>query len=238
MFSQLLKKPSIDWHGKYQAKLERSSHPVLLDFYSTPLPEKNTPINEIKFLAMDFETTGLDQNKDEIITVGIVPFDLNRIYLSQSKHWLVKPQRPLKESSIVIHGITHSDIMNAPSLSRYLDQIISSLKGYVVVAHYHSIERYFLSNAVKRQLGEEIEFPMIDTMATEEMIIRRDYGLISRLKGEPKPSVRLGAARSRYSLPPYSPHHALTDAIATAELFQAQISKHFETTTPIEQLWL
>ncbi len=238
MLSRLLKKPTIDWNGKYLAKCERARHPVLLDFYSAPLPERTTPINQIKFLALDFETTGLDRDKDEIITVGMVPFDLNRIYLNQARHWLVKPRKALKESSIVIHGITHNDIMNAPDLSLYLQQIIGAMKGYIVVAHYHAIERYFFSHAVKRQLGEEIEFPIVDTMQVEETIIRRHFGFMSRLKGEAKPSLRLGATRARYALPPYSPHHALTDAIATAELLQAQISQNFDPATAIEQFWL
>lgn len=238
MLSRLLQKPTIDWNGKYQAKRERTRHPILQDFYSAPLAERNTPLSEIKFVALDFETTGLDRDKDEIITVGLVPFDLNRIYLNQAQHWLVKPRRALKESSIIIHGITHTDIINAPDLSLYLQDIIRALQGYIVVAHYHSIERYFLSNAVKRLLGEEIEFPIVDTMVVEESIVNRRYGLMNRLKGESKPSVRLGATRERYSLPPYSPHHALTDAIATAELLQAQISKHFAPSLPIEQFWL
>ncbi|HAS3970887.1 TPA: 3'-5' exonuclease, partial [Vibrio cholerae] len=39
-------------------------------------------------------------------------------------------------------------------------------------------------------------------------------------------------------LPPYSPHHALTDAIATAELFQAQCAYHLPPHTAIQSLWL
>jgi len=39
-------------------------------------------------------------------------------------------------------------------------------------------------------------------------------------------------------LPTYPPHDALTDAIATAELLQAQIHHHFSPDTPIKKLWL
>ncbi|MEH6454201.1 MAG: 3'-5' exonuclease, partial [Psychromonas sp.] len=45
-------------------------------------------------------------------------------------------------------------------------------------------------------------------------------------------------SRLRYNLPTYAPHDALTDAIATAELFQAQIKYHFSEDTAIKTLWL
>lgn len=51
-------------------------------------------------------------------------------------------------------------------------------------------------------------------------------------------SIRLANTRSRYHLPTYPPHDALTDAIATAELLQAQIHYHFDGDTPIKKLWL
>ncbi len=238
MLSRLLKTPGIDWNGKQLAKRDRTSDSLLRDFYQAELPDKSTPISDIRFLAIDFETTGLDKDKDEIITIGVVPFDLNRIYLNQAQHWLVKPQKQLKESSIVIHGITHSDIMNAPDLSAYLPEILRAMQGYIVVAHYHIIERYFFSAAVKKRLGEEIEFPIVDTMEIEESIIKRGFSFLDYLKGKKKTSLRLGAIRSRYELPTYAPHHALTDAIATAELLQAQISNHFNPADPIEQFWL
>ncbi len=37
---------------------------------------------------------------------------------------------------------------------------------------------------------------------------------------------------------PTNPHHALTDALATAELLQAQIAYHFDPDTPISEVWL
>lgn len=41
----------------------------------------------------------------------------------------------------------------------------------------------------------------------------------------------------RYHLPPYHAHHALTDALATAELLQAQVAHRFEAGMEIGRLW-
>ena len=44
--------------------------------------------------------------------------------------------------------------------------------------------------------------------------------------------------RRRYGLPFYHPHHALTDALACAELLQAQLITHYGAKTPVGKLWL
>ncbi|MCV5689194.1 3'-5' exonuclease, partial [Escherichia coli] len=67
---------------------------------------------------------------------------------------------------------------------------------------------------------------------------KRSGSLWERLKGKKPESVRLAQSRRRYGLPDYTPHHALTDAIATAELLQAQIAHHYSEEQPIREFWL
>jgi len=235
---RIFRTPSIDWPFKYQAKKNKVTHPFLQGFYQNPLPDKKTPIGEIEFVAMDFETTGLDSSKDEIITIGIVPFTLNRIYLNRAKHWTVRPRQKLDEHSVVIHGITHNDIMDAPDLTDIIEEVLNDLSGKIMVVHYRTIEREFLDRALRRRIGEGIEFPVLDTMEIESVIQKRAVsGFWDWLKRKKTESVRLGQSRLRYGLPAYTPHHALTDAIATAELLQAQIAHHFDSKASIDSFW-
>lgn len=235
---RLFQAPSIDWPYKYQSKRNVVTHPLLKNFYQPEIVDGNTPIGDIEFIAMDFETTGLDSDKDDIITIGIVPFTLNRIYLNRAKHWIVRPRQKLDENSVVIHGITHSDIIDAPDLSEIMEEVLAELSGKIVVVHYRHIERNFLDKALKLRIGEGIEFPVVDTMEIESLIQKRTTsGLWNKLKGKKPESVRLGQSRTRYGLPAYTPHHALTDAVATAELFQAQIAHHYNPQLSIRTLW-
>lgn len=235
---RLFREPSIDWPYKYQMKQSKVTHPYLQSFYQYPMVAGTTPIDEIEFVAMDFETTGLDSEKDEIITIGIVPFTLNRVYLNRAKHWTVRPRQKLDENSVVIHGITHSDIMDAPDLSDIIEEVLNDLAGKIMVVHYRTIEREFLDKALRRRFDEGIEFPVLDTMEIESVIQKRAVsGFWNWLKRKKPESVRLGQSRTRYGLPAYTPHHALTDAIATAELLQAQIAHHFEPKTNIDAFW-
>ncbi|MGO1295878.1 MAG: 3'-5' exonuclease [Vibrio sp.] len=231
--------PSIDWPYKFRSKLKITKHEQLRHFYEATLPEKGTPISDVEFLAMDFETTGLNTDKDEIITIGIVPFSLNRVYLNRARHWTVRPRQKLQDNSVVIHGITHNDIMDAPDLTEIINEVLQAMQGKIMVVHFRKIERTMLDKALKRRIKEGIEFPVVDTMEIENQIQRQAAGNFwNRLLGRRPPSVRLGQSRLRYNLPPYTAHHALTDAIATAELFQAQMAHHFTPDDPIQNFWL
>ncbi len=74
-------------------------------------------------------------------------------------------------------------------------------------------------------------------MALEQEILGRHRGLMAKLMGQPLPSVRLPDCRQRYGLPAYQLHHATVDAMATAELLQAQLAHHYPPDMPIGQLW-
>ncbi|CAH6830922.1 DNA polymerase III epsilon subunit [Vibrio chagasii] len=237
--NKLFRSPAVDWPFKFAQKLERAQDERLKQFYNQPLPAPDTPLSEVMFLALDFETTGLNPSKDGIITIGLVPFTLNRIYLRQARHWTLRPSQKLEEESVVIHGITHNDIIDAPDLDEVLDEVLQAMAGHIPVVHYRRIERDFLNNALKVRLNEGIEFPVLDTLEIESQIQNKlAGGLWNKLKGKKPGSVRLGQSRRRYHLPDYTPHHALTDAIATAELLQAQVAHHFSPDMPLKSFWL
>ena len=238
MIKKLTQPPMMNWPQKYAHRAESCQDEALKHFYQQALPLANTPIEQVKFLAMDFETTGLNPEQDDIITIGTVPFDLNRIYLNQAKHWTVKPRKQLAEDSVVIHGITHSDLIGAPDLIRVYAEVLQQMTGKIIVVHYKRIERDFFDRALRDRIQEGLEFPVIDTMEIEADVQRKKYGgLWNKLRGKTPQSVRLGQTRTRYNLPTYSPHHALTDAIATAELLQAQLAYHFSSSISVGQLW-
>ena len=119
-----------------------------------------------------------------------------------------------------------------------LGEVLQNLAGHVLVAHCREIERQFLNWACRSRIGEPIDFPVVDTMELEARVHRRkQQRLFARLFGGEPPSIRLAASRARYGLPRYRPHHALTDALASAELLQAQIAHRFSPQTPIADLW-
>ncbi|SDO21520.1 3'-5' exonuclease [Vreelandella arcis] len=227
-----------DWAAYMQKRAAVSHEPSLKRFFTTPPPSLDTPIAEVPMVALDMETTGLDERRHAIVSIGLVPFTLGRIKLAERRYWVVKPPRPLDEKSITFHHITHSEIANAPDLEAITDTLLDAIAGRIVVVHFRHIERPFLDAAIKARRGEGVMFPVIDTMSLEARIYRQKlWARFRRWLGRPPVSIRLDASRRRYGLPSYQGHHALVDALATAELFQAQIATHYEPSTPLGALW-
>ena len=227
----------IDWSTRYEQLINSTENKVLKNFYSSAFNQPLAAIKDVPFVAMDFETTGLNSKNDDIVSVGLVPFNFQRIYCKHSRHWVVQPRRNLHEESIVIHGITHSEVNDAPDFNRIIEPLLLALSGKVVVVHYAAIERQFLNNALLLRLKEGIEFALVDTMDIERKALEARQGLLGKLFNTNLGSLRLTHCRERYSLPAYKNHNALTDALATAELLQAQLSHHYKLETPISELW-
>jgi len=227
-----------DWANRFELLAKSSKYPALKAFYQAGVAAASTPISDVPMVALDFETTGLDSNRDSIVSIGLVDMTLTRIRCADARHWIVKPETKLHHRSVVVHGITHSAVADAPDFSTVVDELLFRLQGKIVIVHHSPIERGFLNVALKRLIHEGIEFPVIDTMALEARFSRKiNHSLSRSLKGRQKTSIRLTDSRTRYHLPYYRQHNALTDALACAELLQAQCATHLMPDTPLNTIW-
>ncbi|NWN82947.1 MAG: 3'-5' exonuclease [Halomonas sp.] len=226
------------WPEYLADRAGRVRHPLLADYFAAGCPAPDTPIGEASLVALDIETTGLDPRRHAIVSLGLVPFTLARIPLREAQYWVLKPYRELTASSVTLHHITHSEVRGAPDLADVLPEVLAGLKGRLAVVHYRHIERSFIDSAIQHRLGEGLLYPVIDTMSLEARLHRQSpWARFRRWLGRPPVSIRLQASRDRYGLPAYQGHHALVDALATAELFQAQVANRFSSETPVGELW-
>lgn len=227
------------WPAYLADRATRTRNPELGALYqSWSSLRPDMPIADVPMLAMDLETTGLDETRHAIISIGLVPFDFRRIRFSAHGHWLVRPPRPLEAKSVTLHGLTHDDLANAPDLSEILPEVFQAMQGRLPVVHYRQIERPFLNAAVHARLGEPLLFPLIDTLSIEARWHRQTWwARLCAAFGASPTSLRLDESRLRYGLPGYQPHHAAVDALATAELLQAQIARRYAADTPVGRLW-
>lgn len=236
---RVLKRSAPGWPEYMADRARKSGNPDLKAFFEQGVLDPETPIKQVPMMAMDLETTGMDVNRHGIVSIGMLPFTLERIHTTQSWYRIVRPRRMLREESVVVHHITHSEVANAPDLADILGELLNRMTGYLPVVHYHPIERQFLNESVRVRLDEGLMCPMIDTMVLESRWCRQS--LRARMRkwfgGQPL-SIRLHESRARYNLPFYRGHHALTDALATAELLQAQIAHRFSPDTPVGDLWV
>ena len=206
--------------------LESAPEGALRDYLSVPLIDRNSDIHKISLLSLDFETSGLDARKDYIVSAGYVAIEDGMIQLSTACHELVKLTGSLTEQSVVIHKITDDDVSTGLPLDEVIANLLNALAGKIMVAHHAKIELTFLTQACQVLYGVSPRFPVIDTMR-----IAKQW-MVQRNKEIEQGDLRLFNLRKRYGLPMYQAHNALSDAIATAELLQAQIS-HMDSRAPL-----
>jgi len=204
----------IDWRRRLQ--LRRAPQGPLRDYLARPLPRARQDYRETDFLAIDLETTGLDMRRDLILSVGYVVLHGTRIDLGSACHRVVRIDRTIPEASAVIHQITDDQAARGLELRDVMAELLEVLAGKVMIAHHAVIERGFLGNACRRLWGAGLPVPVVDT----QMLARRSFERRQiPFKGS---DLRLHALGDRFNLPRYGAHHALSDALAAAELFLAQ----------------
>lgn len=231
---------AVAWPERFASLAQTAKDERLRAFYAAGTVGRETPLRDVPLMAMDVETTGLDPVRDGIVSIGLVPMSLERIRTSASRHWILKPRVALGAESVTIHGITDSQVRAAPDLDAVLGEVLTAMAGHVLVVHCRDIERQFFNGALRARIGEDIEFPVIDTMELEARLhrnARRSWWDWALGRQPRRLSIRLADSRRRYHLPRYQPHHALTDALASAELLQAQVAHRFSPDTAVGDLW-
>lgn len=199
---------------------------VIKDFYAIPFPSRRSDCRTLGFVALDLETSGLDNRRDEILSIGWVCLSDMQIELSSAQHRLIRPHYDIPEQSAVIHQITDDQAAQGESLSDVLSELLPLLAGKVLIAHHASFEMRFLQRVCEALFGVGFLMPVVDTQAiARRSLERRDQAF------QPK-ELRLGALRGRYQLPRYRLHNALSDALGAAELFLAQLAQ-YDTRKPV-----
>jgi len=168
------------------------------------------PWREASYASLDFETTGLDLDGDDIISFGVVPIERGRIPLGLSTYREVRPDRPLKPASITVHGLRPVDLAEASPLGQVAGDLRDALAGRYVLAWAAGIEAAFLAKVFGRR----------PSWWRKQII---DVLRLARLVDPPGPDRRpdfsLTAVADRLRVPVERPHHALDDALTTAQIF-------------------
>jgi DNA polymerase-3 subunit epsilon len=128
----------------------------------------------------------------------------------------VRTSKRSKHGAVLVHKLRLADVADAPSLDEAMDSVFGALSGRVPVFHTAAIEVGFL----KRQFAHRhVRLP---TAADTEVLGRR--WLRHRDGSAPSDLISLGGLADALGQPAETPHHALGDALTTAQAFLALAS--------------
>ena len=173
-----------------------------------PRRARRLPWKQLELVSLDFEATGLDFARDTIVSFGVVPIRGGRIDVGSAVYELVDPgDVPPSPESVTVHGLRPVDLRGAQGL----DAARASLGGLVA-------ERFLVTWA------GHVEAGFLDVLygGGERSWLRRCIDareLMLAVDEDPPIPFTLSAVAERFGVPVASPHHALDDALVTAQVF-------------------
>jgi len=176
---------------------------------------------DAKYLVLDTELTGLDEKHDSIVSIGAVRMVGSRIELSDAFYSLVKPDTQFTPKSVVIHGITPSEVLEESRIDMVLSEFLKFCGSDIVIGYCISIDLCFLNKAMKRILGFTLPNPVVDIFSVYEWTRKR-----TSLRG--KDSLKLPVLKESglyemakfFEIPINGAHNAMGDAYITAQIFK------------------
>lgn len=180
--------------------------------------DKNMPITDVRYIVVDTELTGLDEKKDSIVSIGAIRMTGGRIDLSDTFYRLIKPETALTSKSIVIHGITPSDVIKEPDIDKVLLEFSDFCGTDVIVGHFISIDMSFINREMKRIFGHPLKNAALDTFTIYEWLNRKAAS--HKAFSKPLRDYRLYEIARYFGVPVSGAHNAIMDAYITAQLFQ------------------
>lgn len=174
------------------------------------------PWTEIDHWALDLEATGLDPKRDEILSVGMVPIRGGVIHWGERRYHRIRPRGDGASEAITVHGLLPDEAAGAISVADLVDDLKDRLADRILVLHWSTLDLELLRRAFRQQGVSWPKTKIVDTAALLTKLDRRRSLLEPYAQATPP---QLGEARRALGLPPYREHHALYDALATAELY-------------------
>ena len=174
----------------------------------------DTPIDQVRFVVLDSETTGLDPRKDRLITIGAVCVICGDIVLEDSFEAMLKVSH--NTSAVTVHGVTRDEALAGLDEPEALVQFLAYLKDGVIVGHHigHDVETF--NAGYERHFGFRMRNVSLDTMDLT-LHLEKDGAFAGR---EEIRSFTLDSLCTLFGVVPHDRHTAPGDAFITAQVFQ------------------
>jgi len=168
---------------------------------------------DARSIVIDIETTGLDPERDELISFAGIPIEHGRIIVSQEVHGLVLPRAATTGASTEIHGLRDYDLAGAPSAPEALAPLAELMDGRIPVVHAQWVERTFL-----RKAGCPLPPRIVDTALL--------WRVLTIGQGAADPGTcSLSLISASLGLPAHRPHTAEGDTLTAAQVFLAMAAR-------------
>ena len=165
-------------------------------------------LREQRWVVLDLETTGLNMNKDRVLSIGAVVIEDGAIDFSQQFERTLQCAEVKLGPSVLIHGLGPSAIAAGSDPVEALLDLMEYIGDSPVLAFHAPFDQHMLGRALKDHLGYKLQHPFLDVADMAPLLCPqahiREAGLDDWIDW--------------FKLEVFERHHASADALATAEL--------------------
>ncbi len=172
-----------------------------------------TPIEDVRFVVLDCELTGLDPHTARIVSVGAVGVQAGEIVLNDSFDQLVRIA--FNTSAVTVHGVTREQSQNGRRVEDVFEDLLEYLGPAVIVGHHIGFDMAAINGVAEKFFGIRLPSRSMDTMRLA-IALERAGALEAQQNGD----FSLDSMLRRFSIQPHDRHTAAGDAFLTAQVFQ------------------
>ena len=165
-----------------------------------------------EYVCLDCETSGLNPQKDEILSIGAVHIKDNKILMRKTFNIFLKPSKNINVESIKIHHIRPVDLKNGIDAQEAIYQLLDFIGSRPIVGYYIKFDVAIISRYTKEFIGIKLPNKTIEVSSMYYKTIRKrsDYQFVD---------LRFDTILKKLDIPILGKHDALNDALMTAMIF-------------------
>jgi DNA polymerase III subunit epsilon len=171
-----------------------------------------TPIEQVRFVVLDSETSGLNPRVDRIITIGAVAVQAGEIVLEDQFASLVRVD---DTGTVTVHGVTPDESRRGMEEPEALERFLDYVRDGVIVGHHIGHDIATFDAGYERHWGTRLLNRSLDTMDLT-LYLEQDGAFAGR---PPIRQFTLDALCEMFGVIPHDRHTASGDAFITAQVF-------------------
>ena len=200
------------YNFKYGDKNKKEENNVQVSFDilgNIQKQEKNSGVNLNKFVddyvLVDIETTGFSPVKDEIIEIGAIKVEKNKIINEYNE--LIKINETLSPFTTKLTGITDEMLQTGKEISEVLKDFIHFTGDSIIIGHNVTFDLGFLSYNCKKYLNFNLNNDYVDTMCIARKLVPNSI------------NYKLGTLANFFNVSYEGAHRGLKDVEITYEVY-------------------
>lgn len=217
-----------NWLRKKKPGLDSAQQQRLAQLHKpTPLGDDN--LRSQRWVVVDLETSGLNLNRDQVLSIGAVVIEDGAVDFSQLFERTLQRAETKLSPSVLIHGLGPSAIAAGSDPIDALLDFMDFVGDSPLLAFHAPFDQHMLCRALKDSLGYRLTHPFLDVADIAPLLCPdahiREAGLDDWI--------------NHFHLHVGERHHASADALATAELmlilFSRARQQHIDTPQGLQE---